>query len=1381
MIVSAAFQSGYAQAGQSSQISNAEEILKGLSEEQRQALKQLEASPGFTVDPKIDTSSGKPVSIIVEFNQEPALVQVKKEAAKGKKASLSMAASKVEASHQEFRSFLEQLKASKSFPASGSGKAEIKREYKNAFNGVSMTMPGAAVQELLRSGTVKRIWSDESIKLSLPAGAKSDKPEFNESLPQIGADKLHSEHIEGQGIKVGVIDTGIDYNHPDLTGAYKGFRAEDGKDPKQVDPNSVKGWDFVGNDADPMEATYKDWKDSKQPEISPQTGEPYYTFHGTHVSGTIAGQKKNNVDYAVEGVAPEADLYVYRVLGPYGAGKAADVLAGIDKAVKDGMNVINLSLGISVNDPLYPTSIAINNAMLSGVTSVVASGNDGPNEKTVGSPGTSALGITVGASDVTMAIPAFTATAGEHTFNQMKLLGKNFKDDIAAFEGKTYPIVAAGLGKPADFEGKDAAGKIALIKRGDIPFDEKIKNAKNAGAAAVIIYNNTEGDIPAYLGENASYIPAFQLQQADGESLSKLSDPSLVFGKMTALNTGGDSLADFSSRGPVNANDDIKPDIVAPGVSIFSAYPEFMNSPEEGIDYSTAYARLQGTSMATPHIAGTAALILQEHPDYDPFEVKAALMNTAVKLKKDYSVNEAGAGRVDAYHAVHASQIAEIHDTAENTDNNGQVVTIEDKTGSLSFGTHYKEKGLAINDSRRLTIENNSGAKAVYQTEVEFSAAHNGIQDAAGNHVQLTLPDSISAEASKTAAADIKISVPDTAALGWYEGYIHLKSGQVSTISIPFSIRVTDKGIAYTKLDPPSATNDTTYHQYFSPGAPMFFKLKSPMKYLDVVIKDAKTGKALGIAGSLNASSMKPDRDYVLAFAFRGLVYPFTGDIDQPVSDSPAYLPEKEYTIDVIGQDEEGAVYHSSNTAIVDNTPPETSFDVKPGVVEMDNSMLTDEDGYHALWVHGKVTDSTVTSLQAKGVPYTQSSNTVGYYENGVPFIRGFLDVADNGDVKFGVLPEEYEKPYQLQIFPWDMATAADIYTAPRFVFLKKGTEYAETSYNKDAVKLNDRITMTVNVKNVKQFVSGEYTVNSVYDDTFKFEKVTVNKAFQELAEKRGIKINLKSPQVKDNLAKVGAVLSKKGFEGLNGNFPFLDVTYKVNSDTYYYSHAAFKVDQFSYLKADNVHPGQIPAYSLTNFAFHSKHSRVSGYIFPEAFMTPGGYLDNKYNAASLGAAVYVKGKDGKKYNGELDARGQYTVTGVPASDKFYTVYAEVPGHLTQVEKVMLGKERNGELHGISSRIVLNTNQAGDVNQDELIDIRDVQLLVQHYGEQGPEVKNLDINQDGTINETDVRFAEKNFLQIGSEAKPHAKPLEKIGGKGLDELLSDIGLTPSNK
>ena len=421
-------------------VDNAEQVLMNLSPEQRKALEQLDVSPNFTISPDIDSNSPELVNVIVEFNQAPAKIEVMKQAAKGKKITTTTAQAKVDEEHKVFKQHVESLKSKKDAGTYDTKKVKVTREYKNAINGVAMTLPGVAVQELIQSGVVKRVFKDYEVKVEPPVETKETiDPKMADSIPQIGVDKLHAENITGKEIKVGVLDTGVDYNHPDLKGAYKG------------------GYDFVDNDADPMETTYEDWIKAGKP-TSP--GYVYYTNHGTHVAGTIAAQKKNNADYAVKGVAPDVDLYAYRVLGPWGGGNTAGILAGIDKAIADGMDVINMSLGAQTNDPLYATSVATNNAMLSGVVTVVAAGNAGPNEKTLGSPGTAALGISVGASDAAMSIPTFSASVSNEKFENMQLLGKDFPDKLEDFGGQSLPIVFAGLGKPADFTGKILTEKL---------------------------------------------------------------------------------------------------------------------------------------------------------------------------------------------------------------------------------------------------------------------------------------------------------------------------------------------------------------------------------------------------------------------------------------------------------------------------------------------------------------------------------------------------------------------------------------------------------------------------------------------------------------------------------------------------------------------------------------------------------------------------------------------------------------------------------------------------------------------------------------------------------------------------------------------------------
>ncbi|WP_002145269.1 protease inhibitor I9 family protein, partial [Bacillus cereus] len=217
-------------------VDNAEQVLMNLSSEQRKALEQLDVSPNFTISPDIDSNSPELVNVIVEFNQAPAKIEVMKQAAKGKKIAATTAQAKVDEEHKVFKQHVESLKSKKDASTYDTKKVEITREYKNAINGVAMKLPGVAVQELIQSGVVKRVYKDYEVKVEPPVETKETiDPKMADSIPQIGVDKLHAENIMGKGIKVGVLDTGVDYNHPDLKDAYKG------------------GYDFVDNDADPME------------------------------------------------------------------------------------------------------------------------------------------------------------------------------------------------------------------------------------------------------------------------------------------------------------------------------------------------------------------------------------------------------------------------------------------------------------------------------------------------------------------------------------------------------------------------------------------------------------------------------------------------------------------------------------------------------------------------------------------------------------------------------------------------------------------------------------------------------------------------------------------------------------------------------------------------------------------------------------------------------------------------------------------------------------------------------------------------------------------------------------------------------------------------
>ncbi|MEH7254321.1 S8 family serine peptidase [Neobacillus niacini] len=540
------------------------------------------------------------------------------------------------------------------------------------------------------------------------------------SAPHIGANKAWDAGFTGKGVTVAVIDTGADYTHPDLKHAFGDY----------------KGYDFVDNDNDPQE--------------TPRTSNPDdETAHGTHVSGTVAANG------TIKGVAPEAKLLAYRVLGPGGSGTTKNVIAGIERAVQDGADVMNLSLGNSLNDPDYATSIALDWAMAEGVVAVTSNGNSGPNNWTVGSPGTSRDAISVGATQLPYnEYKSSITTTGGGSYPSAKVMGFPSDEALLSINGKTYDFVDVGMGAPSDFVGKDVRGKVALISRGaGIAFVDKASAAKAAGAVAAIIYNNTAGEIVMVPG---TVIPTIRTTQEDGQKLlaELAKGNNKVTFNISKAGEVGETMADFSSRGPVNSTWMIKPDVSAPGVNITSTVPTHDPANPYG------YASYQGTSMASPHVAGTAALLLQAHPDWDVQNVKAALMNTAEELKDAkgnvYPHNTQGAGSIRVLDAITTKTLA--------------------APGSHSFGTFFKNKGKQV-EKQQFTIKNLSKENKTYSFKVNMGENSNAIKVSTSNNLKVN--------AGKSQSVNLNVQVDaGKLAQGYYEGTITISDG-TATFDVP--------------------------------------------------------------------------------------------------------------------------------------------------------------------------------------------------------------------------------------------------------------------------------------------------------------------------------------------------------------------------------------------------------------------------------------------------------------------------------------------------------------------------------------------------------------------------------------------------------------------
>jgi minor extracellular serine protease Vpr len=614
----------------------------------------------------------------------------------------------------------------------------------------------------------------------------------DESVPFIGGERVRGildqkgYRLTGRGIKIGMIDTGIDYHHPDLQNNYRG------------------GFDAIQLDGDPMETL-------------PKEGIP--TSHGTHVAGVIAGNGK------IRGVAPEADLYAYRALGSGGLGTSEQVLLAIEKAVEDKVDILNLSLGNEVNGPDWPTSLALDKAVEKGIIAVTSNGNSGPKLWSVGSPGTSSKSISVGASTPPSAIPYIKVGLLPEKYEVIPFIGAK---EWALRRG--YEIMDAGIGEKREFQ--QARGKIAFVRRGGLSFYEKAKNAQEAGAVALIIANHAPGTFIGLLQQHVN-IPIVSMSKEEGDQVEKeIKKRSTIL--YSFYKEKEDILAPFSSRGPVTETWAIKPDVVAPGMNIVSTIPN-------------GYEEMHGTSMAAPHVAGACALILQAHPNWSAEQVKAALMNTAKRLKKAdgtyYPPYEQGSGRVQIMEAVNASTLI--------------------YPSSLSFGVQ-EGRSSSGKQTLSLTVENVSNHSQSY---------HFDFPDSKGEEWRLSLPFALDPNEKRKIDIRLKVDISELEK-GIHSSFLTVKaSGE--NIYLPYVFMVGEPdyprmmGFRFYEGD---QSGEYVYELFLPGGADeMGIALYDPATFRFIHYLDVKRGVPRGLVKEMVKTSLPAGIYKAVVFAKKGL------------------------------------------------------------------------------------------------------------------------------------------------------------------------------------------------------------------------------------------------------------------------------------------------------------------------------------------------------------------------------------------------------------------------------------------------------------------------------------------------------------------------------
>src|SRR5262245_2779394 len=506
--------------------------------------------------------------------------------------------------------------------------AKVTSEYDVSINAVAVQLNGTT---LATSAAAPMLQSAEYNALYHPSLSESYKI-INASGAWTAAG---GRATAGAGIKIGDIDTGIDHNHPFFDPTGFSYPTEGGPWPKCDKEDSASNHEnqdckYVSQKVIVAKVFYNK---NNQTNFDAQAIQD----HGTHTAGIAAGVTgKTAVVNGVSiddmsGIAPGAWLGNYNVF-PGGVldARSEDILNAVDAAIEDGMDVLNLSLGGSYHGNNDLLAHGLDDAVEAGLVVAVAAGNSGPGQGTLESPGRARNILTVGGrTNQHFVGQAFTYPAGRGTTGGAAVgeFDPLPADSFDLFDTHSNGCTSVDPG---------ASGKLAIIDRGSCTFSQKVANANAAGAVAVLIINNVAGD-PIAMGRTAGFnddLPAVMISKNDGAALRSSGETTAsadaTFQEFITPENR-DILAGFSGQGPTRVDFAVKPDLTSVGVNVLSSCVS-----TDPVDCGEApWAFLSGTSMSTPHIAGSAAVLLQLHNDWTPAQIKSALVNRADLVVKD--------------------------------------------------------------------------------------------------------------------------------------------------------------------------------------------------------------------------------------------------------------------------------------------------------------------------------------------------------------------------------------------------------------------------------------------------------------------------------------------------------------------------------------------------------------------------------------------------------------------------------------------------------------------------------------------------------------------------------------------------------------------------
>ncbi|MFM2400221.1 MAG: hypothetical protein RL341_2378 [Pseudomonadota bacterium] len=768
------------------------------------------------IDPRLRTASG-PIEVWVtldtpalaamqakrasDMGMEPgelfremkaAKIAAQAAAGKGKTAAAAVESAALKTIRAETAGHREKLASQQSGFASAMkslGGEELGR-VNVAHNAVAMRVDAARLKELAGMTGVVKVRPVVHYSLNLA-----------ETVPFVGGAALQASGFDGTGMRIAVIDSGIDYTHRNLGGpgtaaAYAEAAGVDANDPKSGLPNAlfpsskvIGGFDFVGDK----------WSGGAGSPARTEDPNPIdYWFHGTHVADIAAGA---SLDGTHKGMAPGAKLYAVKACASVsGSCNGIALLKAMDFSVdpngdgdfEDAADVINLSLGSDFGQPEDDLSFAVANAVELGVVVVASAGNGGNVATVVGSPSTEPGAISVAQTQVPSAKSVFIDIVAPAAIARRitQISESDFGPVTAAVSGD---VVFLGRGCPAGTvagqAGEDPylgnpSGKIALIDRGACGFSQKVDRAARAGAKAVLIGLVTpESPFPMGTTPGSSvYVPTLMITQVDSNAIK---------GRLTAgdavkvnfdLAAVADSVVSTSARGPSNQYNQIKPEIGAPGGSVSAS-----------VGTGNGEAPFGGTSGAAPMVSGAAAQLLQAFPNRTPLQIKAMLMNTASTQVFSDPVGEPGV----------LAPIARIGAGELRVDRAAQTDFVafnpSQKSAALSYGFQAVPTFGAF--TQNLRLRNFSKEPKTVQITPSFRYA----DDAASGAVRIVAPSSVTIPPRGGITVQVVLTVDASKLPAWaqnardigaagatfsrneFDGYITLNDG-TRNLSVPWHI-----------------------------------------------------------------------------------------------------------------------------------------------------------------------------------------------------------------------------------------------------------------------------------------------------------------------------------------------------------------------------------------------------------------------------------------------------------------------------------------------------------------------------------------------------------------------------------------------------------------